>query len=259
MEDDIAIRNRLANDERPLKRCLQKYTTWSGSLSTTSPQDIQLNTQLVIAELQSFAKSMSKYGLFESASQHEISSYQETSEEIERNIDATSRTIEELRDQLVQAQEQRRQRLEYDEIAKDILKLPSRESLQQTVEGLQNEIRELQNERESRKTLVTSLRQQFDLSLVELEKLHGMVRKAAEEKISVIMDDISPLASPSLKGQDSMGLSVSSPMATGDSHQLQSDHDYEEGILEQDRREEDDDGEEEGALSDMNNTTMDTT
>ncbi|KAJ1651181.1 hypothetical protein IWQ61_008193 [Dispira simplex] len=257
MEDDTAIRNRLANDERPLKRCLQKYTTWSGSLLIASPQDIQLNTQLVIAELQSFAKSMSKYELFESASQHEISSYQDAGQEIERNIDTTSRTIEELRSQLGQAQEQRRQRLEYDEIAKDILKLPSRESLQQTIDGLQNEIQELQNERESRKTLVTSLRQQFDFSLVELEKLHGMVRKAAEEKISVIMDDISPLASPSLREQDSIGLSVTSPMATGDSHNPQSDQGYEQGVLEQGRGVEEDD--EEGALSDLNDAVMDTT
>ncbi|RKO89810.1 hypothetical protein BDK51DRAFT_34633 [Blyttiomyces helicus] len=77
----------------------------------------------------------------------EVARYEEMQKKIEEQIDQANSDIASLKEQLEEAQKQRKNKLEYDVLAKTITKVPSREESIKKADGLSKEIAALTADR----------------------------------------------------------------------------------------------------------------
>ncbi|KAJ1963073.1 hypothetical protein H4R35_007287, partial [Dimargaris xerosporica] len=186
------IRARLANEERPLKRCLQTFTHWAKAAIVTPTADQSLGAQLVLADLEQYQLAMAKVQQTQGLSAHEIAQYRQLCETTEANIAVTNQGIDALRKQLHEEQDLRQYKLSFDKVAQEILNHRPQEASLQEIAQLQQEIADLESEKKSRVTIVDDLNQQFDLALAEVQQLQGMIGQAKEANFSVVLDDMPP-------------------------------------------------------------------
>lgn len=77
----------------------------------------------------------------------ELENYQKLSQTIERNIEAAKQEIEESKKELVTAKQIRKNKMEYDQLAKVIKQQPDRKETQKHIESLQKELSELNDKK----------------------------------------------------------------------------------------------------------------
>lgn len=77
----------------------------------------------------------------------ELENYQKLSQTIEKNIEAAKQEIEESKKELVTAKQIRKNKMEYDQLAKVIKQQPDRKETQKHIESLQKELSELNDKK----------------------------------------------------------------------------------------------------------------
>ncbi|KAJ1569481.1 hypothetical protein HK096_002988, partial [Nowakowskiella sp. JEL0078] len=158
------IKTRLLIDSRPLKKCLRRFYTLYSNLPAANAGAQQILVQF-LADLSQFEASILKYQLLYEMNQHEILNYESECLKIENEAAQTKNEIIDLKVQLEEAQRRRKNKMEYDEIAREINKIATRASSRQNIFRLKDEIEKLKNERQS------------------LEKSQDLRRKAMNELV----------------------------------------------------------------------------
>ncbi|ORX93093.1 DUF783-domain-containing protein [Basidiobolus meristosporus CBS 931.73] len=179
MDDDTIIRNRLSVDERPLKRCLKRFLTWSNSLKTVSIAEAEQQLPLVVAEFAQYEQTMLRNQFIQDMSEVQVKHFAQDSDTIERDIEATQDAIQVLRKQLKEAQVELNNKIEYDKLTKEIRQHPNREDSLRDIQKLKSDIAILEAENVSHTRSMELRQEQFRLIL---DAIGNMQRALKEEK-----------------------------------------------------------------------------
>ncbi|KAJ3064744.1 hypothetical protein HDU98_011878 [Podochytrium sp. JEL0797] len=162
-EPESIIKNKLAVDMRPIKRLVKRFQVLHKSIETK--QDETTCTQALAAfltDLSTFHTTvLSKQLLLQSMNDRQQAHFATDLESVLAQIDDTTADIARLKQQLEEEEVWRRQQVEYDQVARRVLELPSREETERNMTTLQLEIEALQSQQqaldesfEHRKTLL---------------------------------------------------------------------------------------------------------
>ncbi|KAI8615064.1 hypothetical protein BC830DRAFT_1124325 [Chytriomyces sp. MP71] len=165
MDEETIIRNRIAVDQRPLKKLVRRFETLKRvSVSSQSPESV--NVKLA---LDTFSTELAAYNASVVIKQRSVLRMNQTQQEhfaaelnaVKAGIEATRRDIAALQIQLTHEEAAKRRRGEYDVVARACLEVQSREesernmaTLQEEIQGLQQSQQRLTQAHEFRKTLL---------------------------------------------------------------------------------------------------------
>lgn len=135
--------------------------------------------QLDITQLQlTLAKSKLVFDMAE----RERINYDQEQQHIEASIIASQAELERLDQDLVEAKKIRANKIEYDELSVQVLRYPSRESSQNTIESLQQEIQELELEGQAQVDKMAHRREQFFIALENLKAIQESILEDEREE-----------------------------------------------------------------------------
>ncbi|RKP07376.1 Tho complex subunit 7-domain-containing protein [Thamnocephalis sphaerospora] len=158
--DPAIVLNRLVADERLLRRLLKHYLEFDKLTQQTAgsvdhemqskdpairQQQIHACYLQLICELEQFRLFAARQRLQHEANVEEGQRYGQDVINIAQNTHEVGEQVEKLKEQLEEARRERERKLEYDRLAAEINKLPTRAASHRSITQLQEEIRELGN------------------------------------------------------------------------------------------------------------------
>ncbi|ELT96373.1 hypothetical protein CAPTEDRAFT_6671 [Capitella teleta] len=179
VSDDEIIKRKLliegdgGNDDRRLTSLLKMFVKWSQS---PSEDEISNNAayQRLISSLATCELSMEKSHQVFLMNLLEQKNYEALSQQIETQVTEAFTKIEELKEELSRAKRIRRNRQEYDALAKVIQNYPDREDMTKKLKDLDEELANMKETEQSLQRKLELRRKQFHVlisSLHELERI----------------------------------------------------------------------------------------
>ncbi|KAF9903241.1 THO complex subunit 7 [Linnemannia zychae] len=181
-DTDNIIRTRLSVNERPLRRLTQRFQKWTGVLVAGSREEIENGFQGLLMEISQFELGLSKSTLVAEMAERERQHYNEERHQIEDSIALSHEELETLARDLEEAKQERSNKIEYDQLAAQVLQFPSRESSQQSIAQLNAEILELENEALLQSQLMDLRKKQFFTALLCLQSTQESIREDRREE-----------------------------------------------------------------------------
>lgn len=132
-------------------------------------------------EVSQFELGLSKSTLVTEMAERERQHYQEEQNQIEDNIAQSHEELEALARDLEGAKQERTNKIEYDQLATQVLQFPSRESSQQSIAQLNAEIMGLENEAAQQSQLMDLRKKQFFTALLCLQSIQESIREDRRE------------------------------------------------------------------------------
>ncbi|KAG9483606.1 THO complex subunit 7 homolog [Eleutherodactylus coqui] len=185
--DDEVIRKRLlidgdgAGDDRKINLMVKSFIKWCNS---GSQEDGYSQYQRMLSSLSQCSFSMGKTLLVHDMNLREMENYEKIYSDIESSITAAHEKISECKKQILQAKRIRKNRQEYDALAKVIQHHPDRHETLKQLEALDKELKQLSRTKENVEDKLELRRKQFHVLLSTIHELQQTLEndeKLAEE------------------------------------------------------------------------------
>jgi THO complex subunit 7 len=171
-EINDAIVSRLLHNEGPLNSCLEKFITFSDII--LDGEDAEQSTTVfneLVRELEQYQYSHERTSLISAACLREAKNYQKSFGETENEINVVKQDIVSLKQELEKQKVIRKNKEEYDAIAKLINELPSRETLQKELDKVSKELSLIESESAVVNSKLDLRTKQFQLLLYSINEL----------------------------------------------------------------------------------------
>ncbi|KAG9483605.1 hypothetical protein GDO78_009496 [Eleutherodactylus coqui] len=184
---DEVIRKRLlidgdgAGDDRKINLMVKSFIKWCNS---GSQEDGYSQYQRMLSSLSQCSFSMGKTLLVHDMNLREMENYEKIYSDIESSITAAHEKISECKKQILQAKRIRKNRQEYDALAKVIQHHPDRHETLKQLEALDKELKQLSRTKENVEDKLELRRKQFHVLLSTIHELQQTLEndeKLAEE------------------------------------------------------------------------------
>ncbi|KAI8819175.1 uncharacterized protein EV422DRAFT_535386 [Fimicolochytrium jonesii] len=140
--EDSIVKNRLLFDNRQLKKCIRRYILQGASGKEN-------DSTLFLGDLAQLEVGLQKHQLIHDMTEKEIRRYDEAKEQIALDIEQRTKDLAILKEQLIEAQRIRANKLQYDALAEKILGFPRRGKSIETAAKLKVKIEKTINETET--------------------------------------------------------------------------------------------------------------
>uniref|UniRef100_A0A182IUX4 Uncharacterized protein n=1 Tax=Anopheles atroparvus TaxID=41427 RepID=A0A182IUX4_ANOAO len=176
MSDEEVIKRRLqidgdgTGDDRRLNDLLKTFIKWCNS--NDAPENSQPIYDRLLAQLAQCEFDMKKSDFYASVMQQEVKNYAAISEAIETGIETAKTQIVQSKQNLVLAKKIRKNRMEYDVLAKIINQQPDRKKTVQELESLKQEMDQLKESKADLERKLEAKKKDFTVlmrSIVELQ------------------------------------------------------------------------------------------
>uniref|UniRef100_A0A803K4A9 THO complex subunit 7 homolog n=1 Tax=Xenopus tropicalis TaxID=8364 RepID=A0A803K4A9_XENTR len=193
---DEVIRKRLlidgdgAGDDRRINLLVKSFLKWCNSGSQEEGQ-----YQRMLSSLSQCEFSMGKTLLVHDMNLREMENYEKIYVDIESSIAAAHEKIAECKKQILQAKRIRKNRQEYDALAKVIQQHPDRHETLKQLEALDKELKQLSHTKENVEDKLELRRKQFHVLLSTIHELQQTLEnddKLAEESQESPMETQNP-------------------------------------------------------------------
>ena len=197
MSDEEVIRRRLlidgdgTGDDRRITMLLKSFIKWVNSSDVDNTLHERMLSQLAQCE---FAQRKSR--LVSNMSQEELKSYEQLSKEIEIQIEEAKRDIEKTKAELQDAKRVRKNRIEYDVLAKVINEQPDRVETNLKLATLREELGRLKEKSEQLEHKLEMRRKQFHVLISSIHSLQGMLDEGDEEIMDVSLENYEDTVAP---------------------------------------------------------------
>ncbi|KAJ1921347.1 hypothetical protein H4219_000664 [Mycoemilia scoparia] len=176
--DEYAVRYRTEVEERQLRKTMRKYYSVVKMAQNLEQEQIKSSLESVILELKMYEQGAQRYILTKEQLENDIVLYKKESEELGNELE---KSINQLRDELYQLRAERKQKIEYDDLAKQASKLPSVEESKRTLEKIKNDMIEMEESMRGYDQSLKTLQNQFEQSISEWQKLSDMALNAKDQ------------------------------------------------------------------------------
>lgn len=190
MSDEDIIRQRLLidgdglGDDRRINQLLKSFLKWSNS-----PDNNKALYTTILAQLAEIEFTQNKSRLVSAMRQEELKNYEKLSNEIEEEIEKAKKSIETTKQELQNAKQIRKNRIEYDVLAKVINEQPDRKETNVKLETLKNELGTLKEKSEQLEYKLEMRRKQFHVLISSIHSLQSMLDESDEEIMDVSLEN----------------------------------------------------------------------
>ncbi|KAF9408425.1 hypothetical protein BGZ94_002314, partial [Podila epigama] len=173
---------RLSVNERPVKRLIAKLLKWSESLIQGKDEEVESGMKLLLQDVAQLQLLLTKSKLVYDMTERERISYDQERQTIESKVASSQEELERLERELMEAKKIRANKIEYDELAVQVLQYPSRAASQSNIETLQNEIQELEMMGQAQIEKMAQRREQFFTALASLRSIQESISEDSREE-----------------------------------------------------------------------------
>lgn len=152
----------------------------TNSLISWNPSENGL--QAFLLEVSQFQLGLSRTKLITEMAERERLHYEQDQQQIEENIAKSEEELQVLVHKLKEAKQERANKIEYDELAVEVTKLPSRELSQDTISNLKAEILELEQEAYQQSQVMDLRKKQFFTALLCLQSIQESIEEDQREE-----------------------------------------------------------------------------
>ncbi|XP_014613551.1 PREDICTED: THO complex subunit 7 homolog isoform X2 [Polistes canadensis] len=190
MCDEDVIRRRLlidgdgTGDDRRINMLLKSFIKWINSPDVDNTLHERMLSQLAQCE---FAQRKSR--LVSNMSQEELKSYSNLSNDIEVQIEEAKKEIEKTKIELNEAKRVRKNRIEYDVLAKVINEQPDRLETNEKLAALRQELGSLKEKSEQLEHKLEMRRKQFHVLISSIHSLQEMLDECEEEIMDISLEN----------------------------------------------------------------------
>ncbi|KAG0204237.1 THO complex subunit 7 [Mortierella sp. GBA30] len=138
--------------------------------------------QSLLLDISQFELSLSKSKLVTDMAERERLHYDREQREIEESIIRSQEELEILARELEDAKQERANKIEYDQLAAEVSKFPSRESSHESIVALQAEIQELEKEAVQQSLVMELRKKQFFAALLCLQSIQESIQEDQQEE-----------------------------------------------------------------------------
>ncbi|KAI8982482.1 hypothetical protein BDF20DRAFT_818197, partial [Mycotypha africana] len=147
---EASLKERLALNDRLVKTLEKGVFSFLETLHEEPTEKAQHHLETLLISLNNYKTTLERHPPIQIANEKEISVYEDF---INNTVGVQSQAKEDivsLREELSKAQKVRNQKLEYDRVARDIMKYETRNTYKQSIDSLQDEINLLEREKARR-------------------------------------------------------------------------------------------------------------
>ena len=229
-------------DDRHVKLLEKKYYNFLQTLYDEPLERSQFQLENLLILLLNYQTSLERHPRIQAANSQEVEEYKNIVEKTAIIQTQAGSDIVTLKDDLVKAQKSRDQKLEYDRVAREIMKFETRNTYADSISSLQYDIELLQREKTNKLEAFESRKQNLTKLVDSLKNL----QKSVEDERANLTDDQKKLVDMergyvSSDDEGDMGLSDDEPEveeekepAASTNHRFQErndEEDEEEGIV----------------------------
>ncbi|CAK1555219.1 unnamed protein product [Leptosia nina] len=180
MADEDVIRRRLlidgdgTGDDRRLNVLLKTLIKWCNA-TDEKPEDSKSTHDRMLAQLAQCEFAVTKSQLGADMMAAELKSYENLSKILEDGIEVAKTTIEKSKADLAQAKTVRKNRIEYDVLAKVISEQPDRKETLEQLSTLKNELSTLETSKQQLESKLASRKKQFHVLVTSIHQLQALL------------------------------------------------------------------------------------
>ncbi|KAJ8523540.1 hypothetical protein ONZ45_g117 [Pleurotus djamor] len=214
-EEDHVILTRITNDERPLRRVIKKFHTYTsvafqtrdgGDEQTDQEAAVEEAREAFLVELASFHLMLKKSAMICEGEARQVEEYASERLRIEAEHGTLKGQIEQLKTSLEHAQLQRKRKLDYDAIAEKVNILPSRDDLEQSIQALENDMAAIRSEHSTQDRLIRNQKSALDGIIANLGSLRFIGKETESGSApAVTTPRITPMPEDSREGTENPG------------------------------------------------------
>ncbi|XP_037948374.1 THO complex protein 7 [Teleopsis dalmanni] len=204
MGDEDIIKQRLiidgdgTGDDRRINMLMKQFLKWSHS-KNDSPDQNQIIFERLVAQLAQCKLAAEKSAKTSKMIEKELANYQKLSKSIEESISNAKQEIEDSKIELTVAQQIRKNKLEYDMLAKLIKEQPDRIEITQQIAALKKELTKLLEKKTKLELKFQKRRNDFTILMYAIHELEAQLKddellsnssKSDEEDDDVISENV---------------------------------------------------------------------
>ncbi|XP_062579333.1 THO complex subunit 7 homolog [Saccostrea cucullata] len=179
VNDDEIIKRRLlyegdgGNDDKRINSLLKTCIRWCNS--SESPEENSLGFERMMATLTQCEHTMEKSLLVYNMNTREQENYNQLNQQIEAKIEEAREKISECKNELSQAKRIRKNRQEYDALARVIQQHPDRQDTMKQLQGLDKDVSSLEEQKKSLEQKLDLRRKQFHVLIAAIHELENIL------------------------------------------------------------------------------------
>ncbi|XP_061179231.1 THO complex subunit 7 homolog [Saccostrea echinata] len=179
VNDDEIIKRRLlyegdgGNDDKRINSLLKTFIRWCNS--SESPEENSLGFERMMATLTQCEHTMEKSLLVYNMNTREQENYNQLNQQIEAKIEEAKEKISECKNELSQAKRIRKNRQEYDALARVIQQHPDRQDTMKQLQGLDKDVSSLEEQKKSLEQKLDLRRKQFHVLIAAIHELENIL------------------------------------------------------------------------------------
>ncbi|XP_058453632.1 THO complex subunit 7 homolog [Malaya genurostris] len=195
MSDEEVIRRRLqidgdgTGDDRRLNDLLKTFVKWCNSMDNT--ENSQAIHDRLLAQLAQCEFAMKKSDFCAKMMQQELKNYATISDTIETGIETAKTQIVQSKQNLVLAKKIRKNRMEYDVLAKIINQQPDRKNTIKELDMLKHELDQLQERKGSLERKLDTKKKDFTVLMRSIVELQNKLESVGGDSQNVTDDRMS--------------------------------------------------------------------
>ncbi|XP_053604572.1 THO complex subunit 7 homolog [Plodia interpunctella] len=193
MADEDVIRRRLlidgdgTGDDRRLNVLLKTLIKWSNSVDD-KPEESKSTHDRMLAQIAQCEFAVTKSQLGSEMMAAELKSYEDLSQILETGIEVAKGNIEKSKGDLAQAKTVRKNRIEYDVLAKVISEQPDRRETLAHLSTLKTELSNLESTKQQLESRLALRKKQFHVLVTSIHQLQALLDEP--DDVESISDDV---------------------------------------------------------------------
>eukprot|EP00753_Platysulcus_tardus_P010033 PLAT2477.1.p1 GENE.PLAT2477.1~~PLAT2477.1.p1 ORF type:complete len:219 (+),score=112.90 PLAT2477.1:14-670(+) len=197
MADADVMRMRLLARETVLSRTEASVTSCAAKLlalrkvlkTSTDAAELRAAHSDLQLELDNYDFELSRACTLQKRCERELQQFEVMHREIEEAIQATEQEIVRLREKLAEERLRRRHRMEYEELARQAAKLPARETTLRKLASLEQQLKQLGQQREALRVKSGRRKKQFQLLLASIFELQSALAEEEDDDAAAGKDE----------------------------------------------------------------------
>jgi len=178
-------------DERRMNMLLKNIIKFANS-SEMDEKIIETQYQRMLGQLTGIEFNMTKSRLVTGMNKREETNYADLEREIALGIEEAKKEIQETKLELEQAKQIRKNRLEYDELGKEVMEHPDRESSEARIRAINEEQAQLRQREATLERKLEERRKEFTLLINTIHQLQTLIFEEDGVSFSTEDDDTEP-------------------------------------------------------------------
>ncbi|KAJ0183425.1 hypothetical protein K1T71_001401 [Dendrolimus kikuchii] len=193
MGDEDVIRRRLlidgdgTGDDRRLNVLLKTLIKWCTS-TDEKPEESKATHDRMLAQLAQCEFAVTKSQLSSEMMAAELESYEELSKILEAGIEVVKGNIDKSKADLTHAKTVRKNRIEYDVLAKVISEQPDRKETLERLSALKTELAGLENTKQQLESRLSLRKKQFHVLVTSIHQLQALLDEP--DDVEPVIDDV---------------------------------------------------------------------